>query len=117
MSSLEDYVISRRGAHYVLYEGLLAEAHRQGLRGIVTRLIQAPAAENGGLAVCAAVVETSRGRFSGLGEARVTEGARPDRRGPVGLAESRAKARALRDAVGAAATPMDDLDMGDTGST
>src|SRR5688500_17460193 len=63
VTSLEDYVISRRGAHYVLYEGLLAEAHRQGLRGIVTRLIQAPAAENGGLAVCAAVVETSRGRF------------------------------------------------------
>src|SRR5687768_9399691 len=111
MSSLEDYVISRRGADYILYEGLLAEAHRQGLKSILTHLLQPPSSTNGGLAVCAAVVETSRGRFYGLGEARAHEAVRHDGRGQVGLAESRAKARALRDAVGAVQTPIEDLDM------
>ena len=111
MSGLEDYVISRRGADYILYEGLLAEAHRQGLTAILTHLLQPPTPDNGGLAVCAAVVETSRGRFYGLGEARLHESTRLGGRGLVGLAESRAKARALRDAVGAAQTPMEDLDM------
>ena len=111
MGSLEDYVISRRGADYVLYEGLLAEAHKQGLKAILTHLIQPPTGDNGGLAVCAAVVETSRGRFYGLGEARVHEGKRLEGTGLVGVAENRAKARALRDAVGAAQTPMEDLDM------
>ena len=114
MSGLEDYVISRRGADYVLYEGLLAEAHKQGLKSILTHLLQPPTADNGGLAVCAAVVETARGRFCGLGEARVIEAAGLQGRGLIGLAESRAKARALRDAVGAAQTPMEDLDMDTT---
>jgi hypothetical protein len=111
VSGLEDYVISRRGSDYVLYEGLLAEAHKQGLKAIVTRLVQAPAAGNGGLAICAAVVETSRGHFSGLGEARHIETTRFQGLGLIGLAETRAKARALRDAVGAIPTPIEDLDM------
>ena len=111
MSGIENYVISRRGVDYILYEGLLMEAHKQELKGILTHLLQPPTAGNGGLAVCAAVVETSRGRFYGLGEARAHEAARQDGRRQVGLAESRAKARALRDAVGAAQTPIEDLDM------
>jgi hypothetical protein len=114
VSGLEDYVISRRGADYVLYEGLLAEAHRQGLKAILTRLVQAPTEENGRLAVCSAVVETKRGRFCGLGEARVTEARSVLGKGLVGLAETRAKARALRDAVGARQTPIEDLDMDGT---
>lgn len=111
MSGLEDFVISRRGTDYVLYEGLLTEAHRQGLKGIITRLVQAPTEENGRLAVCAAEVETERGKFSGLGEARYRETEGVEGRGLVGLAETRAKARALRDAVGAAPTPIDDQDL------
>lgn len=111
MSGIEDYVISRRGADYVLYEGLLFEAHKQGLKGIWTHLLQAPSAENGGRAVCAAVVETHKGRFCGLGEARLAEDRSVPGRGIVGLAETRAKARALRDAVGALPTPFDDLDL------
>jgi hypothetical protein len=73
VSGIENYVISRRGVDYILYEGLLMETHKQGLKGILTHLLQPPTAGNGGLAVCAAVVETSRGRFYGLGEARVRE--------------------------------------------
>jgi hypothetical protein len=57
-------------------------------------------------------VETSRGCFSGLGEARLMEAKTLGRTGLVGLAETRAKARALRDAVGAVATPIEDLDFG-----
>ena len=111
MSGIEDYVISRRGADYVLYEGLLTEAHKQGLKGIWTHLLQTPSAENGDRAVCAAVVETHKGRFCGLGEARLAEDRSVLGRGLVGLAETRAKARALRDAVGAAPTPFEDLDL------
>src|SRR5215218_412090 len=68
-SLLHYYVINRRGADYALYEGLLGEAHRRGLRGIRTRLLQRPTAGNGQVAVCAATVLTAGGEFTATGEA------------------------------------------------
>jgi hypothetical protein len=98
-------VIDRWGADYVLYEGLLAEAHRQSLNTIVTLLVQAPANQNGWLAVCASLMESSRGHFTGLGGARLIEAAKLEGRSLVGPAEIRTKAQTLRDAVGAKKLP------------
>jgi hypothetical protein len=121
-STLYHYVITREGRAYVLYQGLLAEAHRRGLRGIRTRLLQSPTGANGGVAVCAATVTTPAGEFTAVGAAGPASPAspatgRPPERpaGPPGrtliqLAETRAKARALRDALNLDAVPFDELE-------
>ena len=61
----KEYIIERQGKQFVLYEGLLDEAHQQGLCRISTTLIQVPHPDNGNVAIVAAEVETSKGSFSG----------------------------------------------------
>jgi hypothetical protein len=43
----EEYMIERQGKRFVLYAGLLEEAHNRGLRSIETELVQVPSKENG----------------------------------------------------------------------
>ena len=38
----EEYMIERQGKRFVLYAGLLEEAHSRGLRSIETELLQVP---------------------------------------------------------------------------
>src|SRR5438477_1025392 len=54
MSMKREFVINRHGKDYVLYAGLLDEAHQQGLRAIKTQLVQVPSAQNGNVAICIA---------------------------------------------------------------
>ena len=83
-----EWLLERDGTRYVRYAGLLALAHARGLKRLTTALVQAPAAANGHVAIAAAEVETAQGVFTGLGEAALPR-----------LAETRAKAQALADAV------------------
>lgn len=97
----------------VRYEGLLAKAHEDGLRSITTQLVQAPSKANNDVAIVRAVVVTGRGSFEGLGDAspsnvnvRVTGHL-------LRVAETRAKARAMRDAVNIGIVALEELDEGD----
>jgi hypothetical protein len=83
-----EWLLERDGTRYVRYAGLLALAHARGLKRITTALVQAPDVANGHVAIAAAEVETTQGVFTGLGEATLPR-----------LAEMRAKAQALADAV------------------
>jgi hypothetical protein len=97
-----EFIITRQGRDYVVYAGLLDAAHRDGLAAIRTTLIQAPTPANGFTAICQAEVTTSRGTFASLGDADPENAPRPMTNTLVRLAETRAKARALADAINVA---------------
>lgn len=104
-----EFVINRHGKDYVLYAGLLDEAHSQGLTSIKTSLVQAPTAQNGNVAICLAEVTTEKGTFTGIGDADPGNVNRMMTNALIRLAETRAKARALRDAVNVGMVALEEL--------
>ena len=104
-----EYIVTRQGKEFVLYAGLLDEAHQQGLKRISTTLIQIPHPDNGNIAVVQAEVETERGSFSGIGDAGPQSVSRMILPHVVRMAETRAKARALRDAVNVGVAAAEEL--------
>ncbi len=105
----EEYMIERQGKRFVLYAGLLDEAHVRGLRSIETELLQVPSAENGEVAIARAVVRTEDGKFSGIGDASPQNVGRAIAPHIIRMAETRAKARALRDAINVGVTALEEL--------
>lgn len=104
-----EFIVERQGKSFVLYAGLLDLAHGQGLRAIRTRLLQVPSEENSQTAIVHAEVETDRGTFSGIGDASPSNVARAMLTCTIRLAETRAKARALRDAVNVGVAAFEEL--------
>jgi len=105
----EEYMIERGGRRFVLYAGLLEEAHARGLRSIETELLQVPGAENGEVAIARAVVRTEEGKFSGIGDASPGNVSRTIAPHIIRMAETRAKARALRDAINVGVAALEEL--------
>ena len=108
------FIVNLKGKEFVTYEGLLNEAHTKGLKRIATRIISLPDASNGNTCVVTAEVELEGGRvFHGIGDAspqNVNPMIKPHL---VRMAETRAKARALRDAVNVGMTAVEELGDGD----
>jgi hypothetical protein len=113
-SMKREFVINRLGKDYVLYAGLLDEAHQQGLTAIKTQLVQVPTSQNGQVAICLAEVTTEKGTFTGLGDASPDNVSRAMVNALIRLAETRAKARALRDAINVSMVAVEEL--GDSSS-
>ena len=105
----EEYMIERQGRRFVLYAGLLEEAHTRGLRSIETELLQIPQSENGEVAIVRAVVRTEDGKFTGIGDASPENVNRTIAPHVIRMAETRAKARALRDAINVGVTAFEEL--------
>lgn len=104
-----EFVVQRQGKNVILYAGLLHLAHEQGLKSIRTTLLQVPSPENGHVAICQAIVETEKGTFSGIGDASPDNVTRQILPHSIRLAETRAKARALRDAVNIGMVALEEL--------
>ena len=104
----EEYMIERQGKRFVLYAGLLEEAHSRGLRSIETDLLQVPDAGNGEVAIVRAVVRTEDGKFTGIGDASPENVNRTIAPHVIRMAETRAKARALRDAITVGVTAFEE---------
>jgi hypothetical protein len=94
----------------IAYAELLKLAHDEGLKSIATELVLQPSEVNGRLAIVKASVETERGHYEGLGDA--DPGSVDDFLVPhlIRVAETRAKARALRDAVNCGVVSSEELD-------
>ena len=102
-------MIERQGKRFVLYAGLLEEAHNRGLRSIETELLQVPSSGNGEVAIVKAVVRTEEGKFGGIGDASPENVNRAIAPHLIRMAETRAKARALRDAINVGVTAFEEL--------
>jgi len=98
----------------VRYAGLLSLAHEEGLKRIDTQLVQLPTEENGLVAVASAIVETEKGSFSATADATLGNTNHRMHRFLPALAETRAKARALRDAVNIGVVALEEL-LGENG--
>jgi hypothetical protein len=105
----KEFIVNRQGKDFVLYAGLLDQAHHEGLKRITTTLLQAPAPENGQMAICLAEVETEKGTFTGIGDASPDNVGRMIAVHAIRMAETRAKARALRDAINVGVTAVEEL--------
>jgi hypothetical protein len=93
----------------VTYRGLLARAHEDHLVSIETTLLQHPGDANERTAVVLAKVATSKGTFTGLGDANPTNVNALIVPHLIRMAETRAKARALRDAVNIGIVSLEEL--------
>jgi hypothetical protein len=94
-----EFIVHRDGCSYVMYAGLLDQAHEAGLVRVATTLLQAPDESLGCRAIVSAVVQTERGTFGGIGEAVMNEGNFAPAAWTIDAAELRAKAKAFRDAL------------------
>ena len=94
----------------IRYEGLLAQAHEDGLRSVHTELVQIPSKANGDVAIVRAVVITCRGTFEGIGDASPANVNARVAGALIRVSETRAKARALRDACNAGMLALEELD-------
>lgn len=106
----DEFLIERHGKKYVLYAGLVDAAHDAGLKSIETELLQIPSSGNGDVAICKAVVTLEDGRsFAGIGDASSSNVGRAIAPHIIRQAETRAKARALRDALSVGAAALEEL--------
>jgi hypothetical protein len=116
----DEHMINRQGKQFVLYAGLLDSAHEKGLLAIDTNLIQAPTDENGKVAIVKASVRLKDGEnhlpgrtFTGIGDASPDNVGRQIAVHLIRMAETRAKARALRDAVNVGAAILEEAGEGE----
>ena len=90
------FILNIKGKDFVLFEGLLDEAHKQGLFDINTELICTPCEDNGQMAIVKAQARTEKGQFSGIGDASPANVNSMIAPHVIRMAETRAIARALR---------------------
>lgn len=108
----EEFIIQRNGKDFVLYSGLLDEAHFKGLKSIEAHLVDYSFDEKGNpvYAVAQARVEMEDGRvFEEMGDASASNVGRGIVPHLFRMALTRSKARALRDAVNVGATSLEEL--------
>ena len=109
----KEFIVERQGKTFVLYAGLLDLAHQNGLKSIRTELVQIPSEANHRIAIVTATVvlekEGVERTFTGIGDAASNNVAPMMLTCLMRMAETRAKARALRDSVNVGVTAFEEL--------
>lgn len=93
------HIVVIKGRQYVMYAGLLDLAHRSGLLDILTEVVQCPSDGNRWTAIMACRAVFERGTFTGIGDANPENTSALVAPHYIRIAETRAKGRALRDAL------------------
>ncbi len=109
------------GKQYVLYAGILSQAHQMNLNRIEVEILQYPTSENHMTAICKAVVESKDGDlYVDIGDANENNCNPRVVKHLLRMASTRAKARALRDFTNIGMTCLEELEtdvIGDNPST
>lgn len=105
------FIIQRSGKDFVLYAGLLGGVHKKGVQSIETTVVQVPSDTNNHFAVVKATVIMKNGeRFDGIGDASPASiGNKSIIPHVLRMAETRAKGRAMRDAINVGVTMSEEL--------
>lgn len=108
-----EFLIQRNGKIFVLYAGLLDLAHERGLRDLRVELVQSPSAENSFVAIAKAIATVRDGDtfaiFEEIGDASAANTSKAIAPHIIRMAATRAKARALRDALNIGVTALEEL--------
>lgn len=112
------FIIQQQGRDFVLFAGLLDEAHVRGLKSITTEVVKLVMdGDTPAFALVKARVEMEGGGvYEGYGDANTSNVNRNVGKHLVRMAETRAKARALRDAVNIGTTAFDEIGGDDEAS-
>jgi len=110
----KDEYVMLQGKRHPLYRGVLRLAGESGLKKLAVRLIQAPSAENGGSAICEAVAifrspDGQEREFVEIGDCDGSNCGKMIAPHRVRMAATRAKGRALRDALGIGEALIEEL--------
>ena len=106
----KSFIVNLQGKDFVTYNGLVDLAHQMKLKSITTEIIQLPTEENGDQCIIKAVATTEDGKaFEGYGDADPGNVNRMIAKHLIRMAETRAKARALRDLTNVGMTAIEEL--------
>jgi hypothetical protein len=104
------FIVNLSGRDYCLYAGILGEAHERGLQAIETELIQIPGADNDYVAIVKATVRMKDGSvFADYGDSSPRNTSSRIATALIRMASTRAKGRALRDAINVGQTMLEEL--------
>lgn len=109
----KEFMVERQGRSFCLYAGLLDLAHQQGLKSIKTELVQIPNEANNRVAISVATIvlekEGVERVYTGIGDAAPNNVAPAMVTCLIRMSETRAKARALRDAVNVGVAAFEEM--------
>ena len=106
----KEFIVNLQGKSFVTYNGLVDLAHQMELKSITTEIIQFPNDENNNQCIVKAVATTFNEMvFEGYGDADPTNVNRMIAKHLIRMAETRAKARALRDLTNVGMTAYEEL--------
>ena len=109
MSIDKKFIVKLQGKDFVTYEGLLDKAHSLGITGIYTDIVEVPNEENGNRCIMKASAYINDRRFDGYGDAEPGNVNKHISKHIIRMAETRAKARALRDLTNIGMTAIEEL--------
>lgn len=105
----DEFITSLQGKDFVTYNGLVDLGHQVGLKSIRTEILQLPTKEENTCIVKAIITTEDDRVFEGLGDANPTNVNKVIARHLIRMAETRAKARALRDLTNVGMTAIEEL--------
>lgn len=105
----KNFIINLKGKEFVTYEGLLDLAHQKGLISIETAMIEFVSDGINDTVIVKAIAKTKDKEFHGIGDASPRSVNKMIEPHMIRMAETRAKARALRDLTNIGMTAFEEL--------